>query len=176
MTHETKQIIITNFFWKSINQVICNTIVDIWIYVCVCAHTLCKRDYYLLDGAGTWRLKFKLLNANKVQVVKPYLQRAFNFDQHDNAFVAGGGASRAGVATGGGISLITVVLPWFLVHKRPLGSLRQARHLIPGQHLQYWLKDLPQRANNFSLSRCFSLLARTLQQKTARRCFIIIFF
>jgi len=114
---------------------------------------------------------------SKIQVVKRYLHRAFNFDQHDNPFVAGGDASSAGVATGDGISLIIVVLPWFLVHRRPLGSLRQTRHLIPGQHLQYWLKDLPQRANNFSLSRCFSLLdARTLQQNQGTLFIIIIIF
>jgi len=123
--------------------------------------------YSMWRERGAW--------SSEIQVFKQYLHRAFNFDQHD-AFVVDGDASSTGVATGGEISLITVVLPWFLVHRRPLGSLRQARHLIPEQHLQYWLKDLPQRANNFLLSLCFSLLdARTLQQNQATSLFIVLF-
>lgn len=68
-----------------------------------------------------------------------YLHRVFSFDQQDDVFAAGGNegnASSAATATGGGESLITVILPEFLAQRRPLGSLRHARHLMPEQHLQ----------------------------------------
>jgi hypothetical protein len=122
----------------------------------------------LLDKIRGKREEIKLWKIYKLNKTIFYLHRVFNFD-HQEAFVVGGGASSAIVATGEGVSLITIALPLFLVHRKPLGSLRQARHLIPEQHLQYRLKDLPQRVSNFSLSPCFSLLeARTLRESRTK--------